>query len=153
LRTAHEALREFRMRATRVEPPTLPAVFVLCSDAHACAETIAAWRPAFVVQLLAGADQLAAISAAEVRASGAKSIVICGHTSCVERDGRERLLERCRAVVEHVELGALLREGRVRLEALYFDEPEGDVFRWDAAARRFELLSDPDVERLLSSLA
>ncbi len=153
MRSAREALREYRTRSSRIEAPTLPAVFVLCSDAHACAETVAAWRPALVVQLLAGADQLAAISAAEVRASGASAIVICGHASCVERDGRERLLERCRAVVEHHELGPLVRDAKVRLEALYFDEPEGDVFRWDAPTRRFELLSDPDVERLLHSLA
>jgi carbonic anhydrase len=164
-------LREYRRRAfvgASAARDPLPALFVLCAECVPAAAFAAAADPAMVLQNFGGAlppsadrssaDQ-ATVHQALTRAR-VGHVVLCGHARCnavhappgerpSRRASQDHLLlqrERAAAMARALEVG-------VRIHALWFDEDEGDVYAYRPEERRFTLLSDLDVERLLADLA
>ena len=65
-----------------------------------------------------------------VRSLGVRAVLVCGHEGCRGAAAeRSRFLARCAAVREDAQLGKLLREHDVTLEALWFAGGGRGIFR------------------------
>lgn len=161
---SHEAIRRYRRRSLEdVAPEPLRAMFVLCSEAGAAAELVVGLRPALVLQALGGLRVPVEPGVREtfqhalVRA-GVRVVFLCGHAGSAAAPIREggrgsspaSLAETARALVADATLGPLLREHRVAVRALWFDEPEGDVYACGIDGEPPRLLSDRDLQELLA---
>lgn len=158
------ALGEYRRRSLgRAEPGRLPVLFVLCSEDLAAASLASACDPTMVLQTLGGAknprdEATRATLQHAVRNAGVRHVVVCGHEGCKGIEGLDgdprkssqtALVAQCRALVADPQIGALLREHRVRVTSLWFDEPEGDVFHCSPDGDRVELMSDREFAQRL----
>jgi hypothetical protein len=158
MRPATRALATFRRRDEESAAP-LPALFVLEPEMSATAAVTASWSPASSLQVLGATDErgLAAGRATierAVREQAVRTLVLCGEGTVrpdQARD-RERLLAACAALRDDPGLGGVLRASGVAVEALWFDRREGDVYLWDVATRRFELLTDLELERFFAEI-
>ena len=147
-------------------------MFVLCSENYAAAAVVAACEPAIVLQTLGGARDPSDVSTRAtfeyaLRRKGVRRIVVCGHLACqavaLEPPLRQRadartttqadVVAQCRKLRQDARIGALLREHRVTLQAIWFDDREGDVYACDIEGRTATLMSDEDFGRLIVSLA
>jgi hypothetical protein len=155
-----EALAVFRRGSHDVsaEPP-LPAVFVLEPGMFIAASVTASWHPVCSLQALSVTERSGVAIARPtlehaIERLGARTVVVCGEgRTRPDRGGdRERLLGACTALAEDSALGPLLRASGVAVEAMYFDTSEGDLYRWDAAARRFVLLADRGLDGFFSEV-
>ncbi len=160
--TTTHALTAFRRASfdPRLAPgPQLPAVFVLEPGMGTTAAVVASFHPVATLQAL-GATTPSGVAAGRATLEhavlhlAARTIVLCAEAARrPDRDGAgERLLAACSALTGDAELGALLRARAVTVEALWFDTTEGDLYRWDANLRRFELLVDRGLERFFADV-
>ena len=123
------------------------------------AAVTASWCPVSSVQTL-GATERSGIAAGRgtiehaLDRLAARTVVFCGEGTVRpdQTSDRERLLCACAAVHDDPVLGPALRSRAVAVEALWFDTAEGDVFRWNAKTRGFDLLADDGLERFLSDI-
>ncbi len=147
---ATQALATFRRRGQGTVPEAgLPALFVMEPTMSITAAVTASWHPVWSLQT-PGATERAGLAAGRASIDDAihrfdlRTVVFCAEAT-VPPDrsaARERLLGACVAAKED----PALRSHAVAVEALWFDTTEGDIFRWDAKTRRFELLSDDGLE-------
>lgn len=134
----------------------LPAVFVMEPSASAAAAVTASWCPVSSVQVL---DATRPVGVPAVRSTidhavgrlAARTIVLCGEGSGRpdQSSDRELLFATGMALLEDPTLASTLRSRGVTLEVLWFDRSDGDIYRWDPGARRFELLADEGLHRFL----
>jgi hypothetical protein len=130
-----QALVTFRRRSDAPFSPPLPAVIVMEPGMFVTAAVTASWLPVSSLQTLNATERT---GLATVRPDQA--------------EGRERLLGACVALHDDPVLGPALRSHAVAVEALWFDTVEGDIYCWDAATRRFELLADDGLERFFAKV-
>jgi len=157
---ATQALATFRRRnqASLDESP-LPAVFVMAPTMPVTAAVTASWCPRSSLQML-GATERAGIGAGRstiedaIRGFAVRTVVFCGEGTVRPDQAaeRERLLGACVAVHDDPVLGPALRSWAVAVEALWFDTAEGDIYRWNAQTRRFDLLLDDGLERFFADI-
>lgn len=153
-----EALTQFR-RGSAAVTPELPALFVLEPAATATASVVNAWRPRATIQQFdatrpSGLDALRPALVHALDHLALRALVVCGEGS-VRPDwsaAGEGLLALCHALGADPEVGRRLRRGAVRLEALYFDRVEGDVYHWSAKERRYALLTDGALAELFARI-
>lgn len=153
------ALEAFRARGctSDIETP-LPALFVLDMGLFVAASVTASWYPVATLQAF-GANERSEIATHRrtveraVGQLGARTVVVCGEgTSRPHGEERERLLGACAALLDDPILGPALRSRGVAVEALWFDTSEGDIYLWQAGARRFELLADAGLVQFFESI-
>jgi len=157
---ATEALRSFRSRGHgSLGESRLPAVFVMEPTMSITAAVTASWCPISSLQTL-GATERGGVGAGRatiehaIELLAARTVVFCGEGT-VRPDqaaDRERLLGACVAVNDDAVLGHALRSRAVAVEALWFDTVEGDIYRWNAKTRRFDLLADGGMERFFADI-
>lgn len=148
------ALVAFRRRAIEhTEEATLPVVFVLDAAMHVAASVVASFRPAATLQILGGARRTNDAEVAEtlghaIRALGVRTVVVCVEDGRPPESSarREALLADCQTLDQHLWLSRIFREHGVVVEGLFFDTAEGDLYLWDRAGHRFELLADTSLE-------
>lgn len=153
------ALATFRRRSDARLPPPLPAVVVMEPGMFITAAVTASWCPVSSLQTLNATERTglaAGRSTIEhaIHQLAARTVVFCGEGTVRPdlAEGRERLLGACVALHDDPVLGPALRSHAVAVEALWFDTVEGDIYCWDAATRRFELLADDGLERFLAQV-
>lgn len=157
---ATQALATFRRRGQESTGESLlPALFVMDPTMAITAAVTASWCPISSLQMR-GATERSGIGAGRgtiehaIHCLAARTVVFCGEGT-VRPDqaaDRERLLGSCVAVQDDPVLGPALRSRAVAVEALWFDTTEGDIFRWNAKARRFDLLADDGMERFFAEI-
>lgn len=159
-----EGLRAFRAQCeTAMEESTPnPWMFVLCSENASGAALAASFRPAIVLQLLAGLESpsdTATRATVEyaVRAAGVRTVVFFGHDGCHGARGdmshaatQSHVVEQCRALYDDAILGPLLRKYRVKAVPMWLHEKEGDVYRCDIEGARTYLMDDEELSKLFT---
>ena len=154
-----QALATFRRRSdTRLTPP-LPALFVMEPGMFVTAAVTASWCPVSSLQTL-NVTERAGLAAGRgtiehaIHQLAVRTVVFCGEGTVRpdQAEGRERLLGACVALHDDPVLGPALRSHAVAVEALWFDTMEGDVYGWDAATHRFDLLADDGLERFFAKV-
>lgn len=154
------ALDLFRRRAIeRAMENPLPALFVLDPRMHASAAVVSSWDPVSTLQVMGGARRPEQSVVRDtllhaIELLGARSVVICGEGERPPQLGpdTDELFASWRALLEDSVLGPLVSRRAITVEVLWFDTQEGDVYRWSTQDKRFELLSDLGVMRLLAEL-
>lgn len=165
----HEALRTYRRRSlAQHDGPGASVMFVLCSESHAEAALAASCEPAIVLQALGGArtpsdPSTRATFDYAVAACGVRHVVVCGHARCRALDAgahdardpraasQAHVVAQCRRLRQDPHIGPLLRDHGVMLRALWFDEPEGDIYACDLEGRGATLLGDVELTQLRAS--
>ena len=157
---ATQALATFRRGGQEsLGESLLPALFVMEPTMPMTAAVTASWCPIASLQTL-GATERSGIGAGRgtiehaIQRLSARTVVFCGEGT-VRPDhaaDRERLLGACIAVHDDPVLGPALRSWAVAVEALWFDTAEGDLYRWNATTRRFDLLADDGLERFFEDI-
>lgn len=164
----HEALRTDRRRSFRCDRhETSDVMFVLCSENYAASAVLAACEPAIVLQTFGGArDPSEAATRATfeyaVRSNAVRRVIVCGHLACqavaLDKGANARtatqadVVAQCRSLRQDSRIGALLRDHGVTLQAIWFDDREGDVYACDIEGRSATLMSDEDVGRVVVRL-
>ena len=163
----HQTLRADRVRPFRCDRrETSDVMFVLCSDNYAAIAVLAACAPAVVLQTFGGArDPSDASTRATfeyaVRSNAVRRVIVCGHLSCQAvapdegADARTAtqadVVAQCRGLRHDPRIGALLRDHGVSLQAIWFDDREGDVYACDLEGRSATLMSDEDFGRVVAT--
>ena len=154
-----QALATFRRRSDARLPPPLPAVIVMEPGMFVTAAVTASWRPVSSLQTLnvterAGLDAGRGTIEHAIHQLAVRTVVFCGEGTVRpdQAKGRERLLGACVALHDDPVLGPALGSHGVAVEALWFDTVEGDIYRWDAANRRFDLLADDGLDRFFAKV-
>lgn len=153
------ALATFRRRSDGPLAPPLPALFVMEPGMFVTAAVTASWCPVSSLQTLNATDRTGLAAGRgtiehAIHQLAARTVVFCGEGTVRpdQAEGRERLLGACVALHDDPVLGPALRSHAVAVEALWFDTIEGDIYGWDAATRRFDLLADDGLERFLAKV-
>lgn len=154
-----EALATFRRRGNAQFAPPLPAVVVMEPGVFVTAAVTASWCPVSSLQTL-NVTEFSGLAAARgtiehaIHQLAVRTVVFCGEGTVRpdQAEGRERLLGACVALHDDPVLGPALRSHAVAVEALWFDTVKGDIYCWDAATRRFELLADDGLERFFAKV-
>ena len=152
-----QALVTFRRRSDARFLRPLPAVIVMEPGMFITAAVTASWCPVSSYQTL-DATERSGLAAGRgtiehaVHQLAARTVVFCGEGTVRpdQAGSRERLLGACVALHDDPVLGPALRSHAVAVEALWFDTVEGDIYCWDAATRRFDLLADDGLERFFA---
>ena len=162
-----EALRAYRRRSLEghERDETRPVMFVVCSEDHDGSELVAACAPAMVLQTLGGVRtpsdaSIRATFEHAVREKGVGHVIVCGHEGCSafgpQASSEKVQLEtaaQCRSLGEDAHIGPLLREAGVKIRALWFDAPEGDVYACDVEGKPPALIDDEELARTLLSFS
>lgn len=153
------ALATFRRRSDGLLAPPLPALFVMEPGMFVTAAVTASWCPVSSLQTLNATDRTGLAAGRgtiehAIHQLAARTVVFCGEGTVRpdQAEGRERLLGACVALHDDPVLGPALRSHAVAVEALWFDTIEGDIYSWDAATRRFDLLADDGLERFFAKV-
>jgi len=138
-------------------------MFVACSESGAAASLLSAFPTAYVLQNLAGLPvgiDMGARATLEYGslAQGVRHLVVCGHDSCLG-DGDARtpeasqdvLVARCRALVEDLHTGPMLRRARVTMRALWFEEISQDIYACDFEGRPARRMEDVELAAMFAS--
>ena len=136
-----------KRRALPAELPELPALFVLEPGMALAARTVASWKPITTLQVLGGLEHIRDLSVRwtlehGICHLGARTVVVCAEGFAPPSAIGEgaRVLASCHRLVEDAQLGPMLRDRHVAVEALYYDRSDGNVYRWVSSARQFERL-------------
>jgi|GEM_PF-3471326 len=137
----------------------LPAIFVMEPAMPMTSAVTASWCPVALLQML-GATQQSGIAAGwatiehAIYTLSACTVVVCaeGTVRPDRSTDRERLPGVCMAIQDDPVLSQVLRSRGVAVEALWFDTAEGDIFRWNAKGRRFDLLADDGLARFFADI-
>lgn len=156
------AVREYRRSARDFrEGPRAPskALFVTCGESDAATRLLSACEPLAMHQSPGGSvlgegnrpDPAVAEAIALAARKGARAIVLAGHAGCHARGAPDDAATKDRLVREANALREL--EGSPgEVHVLWFEEEEGDVYRYLAAERRFELMSDEQLYAFFGAL-
>ena len=153
------ALARFRRQSDTPLTAPLPALFVMEPGMFVTAAVTNSWCPVSSLQTL-NATERAGLAAGRgtiehaIHQLAVRTVVFCGEGTVRpdQAEGRERLLGACVALHDDPVLGPALRSHAVAVEALWFDTMEGDVYGWDAATHRFDLLADDGLERFFAKV-
>ena len=154
-----QALARFRRQSDTPLTAPLPALFVMEPGMFVTAAVTNSWCPVSSLQTL-NATERAGLAAGRgtiehaIHQLAVRTVVFCGEGTVRpdQAEGRERLLGACVALHDDPVLGPALRSHAVAVEALWFDTMEGDVYGWDAATHRFDLLADDGLERFFAKV-
>ena len=159
----HEAFRADRRRPFGSDiQDTSDVMFVLCSENYAATAILAACEPVIVLQAFGGARDLSDASTRAtfeyaVRSTAVRRVIVCGHLGCHAvaldegADARTAtqadVVAQCRSLRHDSRIGPLLRDHGVTLQAIWFDDREGDVYACDMESGSATLMSDEDFGR------
>lgn len=137
-------------------------MFVACSESVANVGLLAVFPAAYVLQTLArppGEFDAASRATLEygVLASGVRHIVVCGHSGCwgdgdahTPEASQALVVARCRAMKADEQIGPVLHQARVTMQALWFDEASHDLYACDFEGRPALCLADADLATMFN---